>query len=111
MITLLAGSFGPVAWSGVTFLAGIASKGAIDSYLRRKEEVRKFVLDKRVRFLEQQLSQFYWPIYLHLQKENLYWERLRERTQDPESSQSKLSIQIESGVILPSHKEAMVERR
>jgi hypothetical protein len=88
-------------------LSGHRSKGAIDSYLRRKEEARKFVLDKRVQFLEQQLSQFYWPIYLHLQKENLYWERLRERTQDPESSQSKLSIQIESGVILPSHKEAM----
>jgi hypothetical protein len=107
MIRLLADSFGPVAWSGVTFLAGVASKGIIDSYLRRNEEARRFVLDKRVRFLEQQLSQFYWPIYLHLQKENLYWERLRERTQDPESSQSRLSIQIESGVILPSHKEAM----
>ncbi len=107
MITLLTDSFGAVAWSGVTFLAGIASKGAIDSYLRRREEAHKFVLDKRVRFLEQQLSQFYWPMYLHLQKDNLYWERLRERNQDPESSQSKLSLQIESGVILPSHKEAM----
>jgi hypothetical protein len=107
MTMLLASSVSTAAWSGVTFLAGAASKGAIDFYLRRKEEARKFVLDKRVRFLEQQLSQFYWPLYLHLQKENLYWERLRERTQDPESSQSRLSIQIESGVILPSHKEAM----
>jgi len=107
MITLLTDSFGAVAWSGVTFLAGIASKGAIDSYLRRREEAHRFVLDKRVRFLEQQLSQFYWPMYLHLQKDNLYWERLRERTQDPESSQSRLSLQIESGVILPGHKEAM----
>jgi len=107
MITLLTDSFGALAWSGVTFLAGIASKGAIDSYLRRKEEAHKFVLDKRVRFLEQQLSQFYWPMYLHLQKDNLYWERLMERNQDPESSQSRLSVQIESGVILPGHKEAM----
>jgi hypothetical protein len=107
MITLLTDSFGALAWSGVTFLAGIASKGAIDSYLRRKEEAHKFVLDKRVRFLEQQLSQFYWPMYLHLQKDNLYWERLMERNQDPESSQSRLSLQIESGVILPGHKEAM----
>jgi hypothetical protein len=107
MITLLADSFGALAWSGVTFLAGIASKGAIDSYLRRKEEAHKFVLDKRVQFLEQQLSQFYWPMYLHLQKDNLYWERLMERNQDPKSSQSRLSLQIESGVILPGHKEAM----
>jgi hypothetical protein len=107
MITPLTDSFGALAWSGVTFLAGIASKGAIDSYLRRKEEAHKFVLDKRVQFLEQQLSQFYWPMYLHLQKDNLYWERLMERNQDPESSQSRLSLQIESGVILPGHKEAM----
>jgi hypothetical protein len=107
MIPLLTDSFGALAWSGVTFLAGIASKGAIDSYLRRKEEAHKFVLDKRVQFLEQQLSQFYWPMYLHLQKDNLYWERLMERNQDPESSQSRLSLQIESGVILPGHKEAM----
>jgi hypothetical protein len=107
MITLLTDSFRALAWSGVTFLAGIASKGAIDSYLRRKEEAHKFVLDKRVQFLEQQLSQFYWPMYLHLQKDNLYWERLMERNQDPESSQSRLSLQIESGVILPGHREAM----
>jgi hypothetical protein len=107
MVTLSADSFGPIAWSGVTFLAGIASKGAIDSYLRRKEEAHKFALDKRARFLEQQLSQFYWPMYLHLQKDNLYWEGLRERNQDPESPQSRLSLQIESGAILPGHKEAM----
>lgn len=107
MFKLLTDSYGALAWSGVTFLAGIASKGAIDSYLRRKEEAHKFVLDKRVQFLEQQLSQFYWPMYLHLQKDNLYWERLMERNQDPESSQSRLSLQIESGAILPGHKEAM----
>jgi hypothetical protein len=107
MITLFTNSFGPAAWGGVTFLAGIVSKGAIDSYLRRREEAHKFVLDKRVQFLEQQLSQFYWPIYLHLQKDNLIWERLKERNQDPESSQSKLSRQIESGVILPNHKDAV----
>jgi hypothetical protein len=107
MIKLLTDSYGALAWSGVTFLAGIASKGAIDSYLRRKEEAHKFVLDKRVQFLEQQLSQFYWPMYLHLQKDNLYWERLMERNQDPKSSQSRLSLQIESGAILPGHKEAM----
>jgi hypothetical protein len=107
MITRFTDAFGPTAWSGVTFLAGIVCKGAFDSYLHRRDEAHKFVLDKRVQFLEQQLSQFYWPIYLHLQKDNLIWERLRERNQDPESSQSKLSRQIESGVILPNHKDAV----
>jgi S1-C subfamily serine protease len=96
-----------LSWSATTFIAGIASKSLIDSYFRRKEESRKFVLDKRVKFLEQQLSQFYWPIYLHLQKDNLIWERLKDRDQDPESNSSRLSQQIESGVILPNHKEAL----
>jgi hypothetical protein len=107
MIAAFADSFRTAIWAGLTFLAGIVSKGAVDSYLRRREEARKFVLDKRVHFLEQQLSLFYWPMYLHLQKDNLIWNRLRDRNQDPQSSQSKLSFQIESGVILPNHKEAL----
>ena len=100
-------SFTTAVWGGATFVAGVATKSAIDSFLRRKEAAHKFVLDKRVQFLEQQLSQFYWPIYLHLQKDNLTWERLMERTQDPDTPQSKLSMRIEAGGILPSHKEAL----
>src|SRR5271168_1349591 len=100
-------TFGPAVWGGVTFLAGIASKGIIDSYLRRRDDAHKFMLDKRVQFLEEQLSQFYWPIYLHLQKDNLLWDRLKDRDQDPESAESRLSRQIETGVILPNHKEAL----
>jgi hypothetical protein len=104
---LFSNSTASVIWGALTFLAGVASKGAVDSYLRRRDDVHKFLLDKRVQFLEEQLSQFYWPIYLHLQKDNLIWERLRERTQDPGSAQSRLSLQIESGVILPNHQEAL----
>jgi hypothetical protein len=107
MSDLVPSSWVPAAWGSLTFLAGVASKGIIDSYLRRREQAHEFVLDKRVHFLEQQLSQFYWPLYLHLQKDNLMWERLIERNEDPKSFQSKLSLQIESGAILPNHKEAL----
>jgi hypothetical protein len=107
MNNLFSNTLGPAVWGGIAFLAGVASKGIIDSYLRRRDDVHKFLLDKRVQFLEEQLSKFYWPIYLHLQKDNLIWERLKERTQDQDSAQSRLSLQIESGVILPNHKEAL----
>lgn len=107
MMTVFPATTGTAIWGGITFLAGAASKGMVDSYLRGRDEAKKFLRDKRVQFLEQQLSLFYWPIYLRLQKDNLIWERLRERNQDPESPQSKLSFQIESGVILPNHKEAL----
>jgi hypothetical protein len=107
MIVSMPNSFGPTAWGALTFLLGLASKGLIDSFLRRRDDAHKYLLDKRVQLLEQQLSHFYWPIYLHLQKDNLIWERLMERDQDPDSPQSRLSMQIESGVILPNHKEAL----
>src|SRR5258708_30639185 len=35
------------------------------------------------------------------------WERLRDREQDPESRGSRLSLQIESGVILPNRQDAL----
>jgi len=101
------GAVTSVVWSAATFVAGVASKSLIDSHFRRKEEAHKFALDKRVRFLEQQLSQFYWPLYLNLQKDNMIWERLRDRDQDPDSPASRLSLQIESGVILPNHQDAL----
>jgi hypothetical protein len=107
MNALLSNHLAPYLWSGFTFLAGVAFKGIVDSYLRRRDDLRKFLLDKRVRFLEEQLSLFYWPMYLHLEKDNLIWERVQERNQDPDSPQSRLSMQIESGVILPNHNEAL----
>lgn len=107
MIIELPATFEPAIWGGITFLAGVACKGIIDSYLRRRDDAHKFLLDRRVRFLEEQLSLFYWPIYLILQKDNWIWDRIRERDQDPDSPQSKLSIAIDSGVVLPNHKEAM----
>jgi hypothetical protein len=107
MNTLISNHLTPYVWSGVTFLAGVACKGIVDSYLRRRDDLHKYLLDKRVKFLEEQLSQFYWPMYLHLEKDNLIWERVQERDQDPNSPQSRLSMQIESGVILPNHNDAL----
>jgi hypothetical protein len=94
-------------WSALTFLLGLASKGIVDSFLRRRDDAHKLLLDKRIQLLEQQLSQFYWPIYLHLQKDNLIWEKVQQRDQDPDSPRSRLSLKIEQEVILPNHKDAL----
>jgi hypothetical protein len=100
--------YGPLVWSAATFVLGIASKGVVDDFLKRKQDAQKFSIQKKARFLEQQLSKFYWPIYLHLEKDNLIWERLKERDQNPESPASKLSLQIEKDAILPNHRAAVV---
>ncbi len=97
----------PAAWGGLTFVAGILCKNLLDAYFNRQAEARKFLLDKRTQLLEAQLSRFYWPLYLRLQQDNMLWERLMERDQDPESPQSKLSMLIERGNLLPIHKEAV----
>ncbi len=95
LIQLNAASLEHIGWGGVTFALGVAVKSAFDSFFRRRDDERKFVLDKRVGFLEQQLSKFYWPIYLHLQKDNLLYEGLIGRDQDPDSGPSRLSKLIE----------------
>jgi hypothetical protein len=97
----------PAAWGGLTFVAGILCKNFLDSYFNRQEEARKFALDKRTQLLDAQLSRFYWPLYLHLEKDNLMLERLIERDEDPESPQSRLSIEIEASFVLPSHEKAV----
>ena len=105
LIQLTESSLEHIAWGGVTFALGVAVKAGFDSFFRRRDDAQKFVMDKRVGFLEQQLSRFYWPIYLHLQKDNLLNEGLMGRDQDPESGPSRLSKLIEAGVILPNHQE------
>jgi hypothetical protein len=90
-------------WSGITFALGIATKSAIDTYTQRHEAARKFSLDKKTAFLEQQLYQFYWPLYLLLEKDDLMYERITERDADPDSNASRLSICIESDFVLPNH--------
>jgi hypothetical protein len=95
-----------VVWSGITFVLGIATKSAVDTYMQRRETARKFAVEKRTAFLEQQLSCFYWPLYLHLQKDNLLQERRINRDQDPTTSASRLSMYVESNCILPNHQEA-----
>ena len=83
LIQLTAASLEHLGWGGVTFALGIAVKAGFDSYFRRRDDAQKFVMDKRVGFLEQQLSRFYWPIYLQLEKDNLVYDLLIERNEDP----------------------------
>jgi hypothetical protein len=105
LIQLTAASLEHLGWGGVTFALGVAVKAGFDSFFRRRDDAQKFVMDKRVGFLEQQLSRFYWPIYLHLQKDELLNKLMVGREQDSESGSSRLSIHIEDSVILQNHEE------
>ena len=59
---------------------------------------------KRADFLEKQLTEFYWPIYWRLQKDNAVWERILARDKgDP--NQQKIAWEIERAFLLPNHRE------
>ncbi|HYJ05426.1 MAG TPA: hypothetical protein VEX43_09850 [Chthoniobacterales bacterium] len=59
---------------------------------------------KRVEFLERQLSEFYYPIYIRLNIDNVVWRRILDRKNDDELK-SKIGYAIEREVLLPNHAE------
>jgi hypothetical protein len=59
---------------------------------------------KRVEFLERQLTEFYWPLYWGLQKDNAVWERVLDRDK-LDTTKQKIARGIERNFILPNHKE------
>lgn len=59
---------------------------------------------KRLEFLERQLTEFYWPLYWGLQKDNAVWERVLDRDK-LDATKQKIARGIEQDFILPNHKE------
>ena len=58
--------------AAISAIMGFCLKSLWDWFIRLSDDKRK----KRLDFLERQLSQFYWPIYLQLQKNNVVWDQL-----------------------------------
>ncbi len=86
---------------------GFLAKSIWESYLARKREHETEVWRIRVAELEKRLSQFLWPIYLRLQRDNVVWRRILDREHKDDADRSKLAYQIESDVLLPNHTEIL----
>ena len=54
-----------IAAAAVGFLA----KSAWDLYWKQRQERQSLAYKKRVDFLDNQFSHFYWPVYIRLQKQ------------------------------------------
>jgi hypothetical protein len=74
-------------------------------YARRREELEKLRLAKKVEQLGRQLAEFYWPIYLRLQKDNAVWERILDKRKPEGSLDHKLGEIIEREHVLPNQEE------
>lgn len=83
----------------------------IERYKSKKaleNEMAKLRDEKRLEFLERQLSEFYWPFYIRLEKDRSIWRRILDINKEEGRLDQKLGVEIEKNVILPNHK-AMIQ--
>lgn len=92
----------------VAAAAGVGLKVVWDSYVKQKSTIELEVWKIRATQLERRLSQFYWPIYLRLQRDNLIWREILPRF-DRRANEDKLKLahQIDEGVLLQNHLEIL----
>lgn len=93
----------PVLWAAMGFLA----KSGWDYYWKERQQRREIQYRKRLDVLEQQLSRFYWPIYIRLQKDNAVWNQILNRSKGSEDLRARVGDVIESNIVLPNHQETV----
>jgi hypothetical protein len=79
--------------------------------LQRSRELESFYRAKRIAFLEQQLSSFYWPLHLRLQRDDVVWRKILERD-SPDETRKAVARGVDQHVLLPNHREmvAIIEK-
>lgn len=89
-------------------LAGFVLNRSIERFKSAqalRNDLAKQRFAARIQRLERQLSEFYWPTYLRLQKDNAVWRRLLDKNLAPDDPLSKIGTKIETDFVLPNHKE------
>jgi hypothetical protein len=93
-----------IAWFGRALIgqffivAGDQFRSALRIDETRYDQTLKAALD----FKSRQLTEFYWPIYIRLQKDNAVWDRILDRYKNDEMLR-KVAFDIEKNEILPNH--------
>jgi len=62
---------------------------------------------KRMEFLDKQLSQFYYPLYIRLHIDGAVWKRILDKRNGDDDLRRRVGDSIEKNTILPNH-DAMV---
>jgi hypothetical protein len=74
-------------------------KQTLENELKKQRDAIK------LQFVERQLSQFYWPVYLRLQKDNTVWKRVHHLSRGEDVLPEELGTELEKNFILPNHEE------
>jgi hypothetical protein len=97
-----------LAIGGLLLLAGWWLNRLLETFRSRRSlenEFAKLRDAKRLEFLDKQLSQFYYPIYIRLHIDGVVWKRILDKREGNDELRRKVGDAIEKNVILPNHEE------
>ena len=86
----------------VSATCGFAARILWEKYAEKRKQIELELWKLRVGEIEKRLREFYWPIYLRLQRDNVVWEKILGRFRD-DREERRLGHQIERDVLLPNH--------
>jgi hypothetical protein len=106
-----------VVMGGLGIAAGVVGKSLWERAVGWRSRIPMEVWKIRTSQLEKRLSQFYWPLFIRLQRDDVIWKKvyrdLLDEDERPEwvadiseKSCQALANEIESKVILPNHLQA-----
>jgi hypothetical protein len=115
LLTLLGGSvFGLAAIATITGIVWLGKSSITHLFTAAADEFRSAlklnesrydqVLKASMDFKARQLTEFYWPIYVRLQKDNAVWDRILDQDKADEILK-KVAVEIETKEILPNHEQ------
>ncbi len=90
----------------ITAALGFGAKTVFDAWTDKKKELEIEAWKLKVAILQQRLSDFYWPLYLRLQRDNVVWKRILERG-DHDDTKRRIAREIEDSVIIPNHNDVI----
>src|SRR4051812_34295624 len=85
--------------------AGFALRTFWDSYIKTRDAIRVEIWKTQADQLERSLSQFYWPLCLRLQRDNVVWRRILDKSNAGSGDSRLLAVEVEKSVSIPNHRE------
>jgi hypothetical protein len=72
--------------------------------LQRNRDAESLTRARRIDYLERQLSEFFWPLHLRLQRDEVVWRRILDRD-SADATRRDVARAIDEHVLLPNHRE------
>jgi hypothetical protein len=86
-------------------LAGFLGKSSWDLYWKRKIERERISHQKRLDFLERQLTEFYWPLFFQLQKNGVVFNSIMNSKDTNDALSAQLDYDLDRNYFYPNNEE------